>query len=429
LHVFLIGFGSAGDVLPLVGIGRALKARGHRVSVFANEHFSGAVARAKLEFVQFGSEALYQEGAANPDGAHPIRGFQSLMAVVGDATRPLYDLIKERFVPGETAAVATSLAFGARLAQEKLGLPLATAHMCPLAFRSDHDHVVVPALPELPWAPTSLKRFVGWAGDTFFLDPPLVGTLNAARADLGLGPVRRPCHRWWNSPEQVIGLFPRWFGEPQPDWPTNTRLVGFIRDFMDDEPSLAPEVEAFLAAGERPVVFTPGSANKHGTAFFATAKAVSERLGIRAIFVTQFAEQVPPALPQSILHVRYTPFARLIPRARALVHHGGIGTAVQAMGAGIPQLIVPIGYDQPDNASRLGRLGVARTLRPRAFAPDAATRDVKALLESPDVARACERVAERFRVDTARDEASEVIEGMLARRAPRAAARRDEARG
>jgi UDP:flavonoid glycosyltransferase YjiC (YdhE family) len=88
------------------------------------------------------------------------------------------------------------------------------------------------------------------------------------------------------------------------------------------------------------------------------------------------------------------------------------------MAAGIPQLVVPVGYDQPDNASRLGRLGVARTLRPRAFAPDAATRDLKALLESPDVARACERVGERFRVDTARDEACEVIEALPNRRVP-----------
>ena len=147
MHAILIGFGSAGDVLPLVGIGRTLASRGHEVSVVANEHFGAAVARAKLEFIQFGSEELYQRGAADPSGTPPHQGFQSLMAVVAGATRPLYEMLAERFVPGDTVAVATSLAFGARLAQDKLGLPLITAHLCPLAFRSDYDHIVVPALP------------------------------------------------------------------------------------------------------------------------------------------------------------------------------------------------------------------------------------------------------------------------------------------
>src|SRR5258706_12722438 len=182
------------------------------------------------------------------------------MTVVGQAARPLYDLLAERFVPGDTVAVATSFALGARLAQAKLGLPLGTVHMCPIAFRSTHDHIVLPGLPEAPWAPRALRDFGWWAGDTFLLDPHVGPPLNATRAELGLGPVRRPLHRWPNSTERVMGLFPSWYGAPQPDWPAHTSLVGFIRDQVADEPPLAPEVEAFLAAGAAPIVFTPGSA-------------------------------------------------------------------------------------------------------------------------------------------------------------------------
>jgi UDP:flavonoid glycosyltransferase YjiC (YdhE family) len=43
-----------------------------------------------------------------------------------------------------------------------------------------------------------------------------------------------------------------------------------------------------------------------------------------------------------------------------LVHHGGIGTAAEAVRAQVPQVIVPIGYDQPDNGRRLQTLGLAR---------------------------------------------------------------------
>jgi len=427
LHAILIGFGSAGDVLPLVGIGRALAARGHRVSVVANEHFAPAVTGAGLRFIEFGSEELYQRGAADPSGSHPIRGFRSLMAVVGGATRPLYDILAKEFVPGDTVAVATSLAFGARLAQDKLGLPLITAHLCPFAFRSDYDHIAVPSLPRMQWSPRSLKRLIGWVGDVLVLDPPLEKPLNAVCAELGLPAVHRPCHRWWNSPQQVMGLFPEWFGAPQPDWPARTSLPGFIRDPIDEEPPLAPEVESFLVGGARPVVFTPGSASRHGKAFFEAATAVCATLGIRGVFVTQFPDQVPQGLPPQILHVRYAPFARLIPRAAAIVHHGGIGTAVQAMAAGLPQLVVPVGYDQPDNAARLERLGVARTLAPRRFRHDAAVRSLRLLLGSPEVAAACRAVAARFEHDRAREEACVLIEGMLQRQP--ASARRDEARG
>jgi UDP:flavonoid glycosyltransferase YjiC (YdhE family) len=128
--------------------------------------------------------------------------------------------------------------------------------------------------------------------------------------------------------------------------------------------------------------------------------------------VTAFPEQVPASLPKAVRHVRYAPFGRLLPRAAALVHHGGIGTAVQAMAAAVPQLVVPVGYDQPDNAARLVRLGVARTLLPRQFRADAATRDLGWLLSSPTVAESCATVARRFVDDRAREAACDVIEAM-----------------
>jgi rhamnosyltransferase subunit B len=45
-----------------------------------------------------------------------------------------------------------------------------------------------------------------------------------------------------------------------------------------------------------------------------------------------------------------------------IVHHGGIGTSSEALYAGKPMLVVPHGFDQPDNAARLKRLGVADVL-------------------------------------------------------------------
>ena len=69
---------------------------------------------------------------------------------------------------------------------------------------------------------------------------------------------------WCHSPQRVLGLFPDWFGAVQPDWPPQTRLTGFPLQDGRTEAELPAEVRAFLDAGEPPIVFTPGSAMRHG---------------------------------------------------------------------------------------------------------------------------------------------------------------------
>lgn len=49
-------------------------------------------------------------------------------------------------------------------------------------------------------------------------------------------------------------------------------------------------------------------------------------------------------------------------QASLLVHHGGIGTTARALQAGVPQIISPLAYDQPDNGERVVELGVGKVL-------------------------------------------------------------------
>src|SRR5262249_29005603 len=160
-------------------------------------------------------------------------------------------------------------------------------------------------------------------------------------AELGLAPVRDVFRGWLHSPQLVLGLFPKWFGSIQPDWPRHTELVGFpLYDERDATP-LPAELDAFLAAGPPPVAFTPGSANLHGRPFFEAASAACTRLGRRGLLLTRHPEQLPERLPEGVRHVAYAPFGLLLPKVGALVHHGGIGTSAQGMAAGVPQLVMP----------------------------------------------------------------------------------------
>ena len=311
--------------------------------------------------------------------------------------RRTFEVIRDRNIPGESLVVAPLTGIGARVAQEALGIPLVTIQLQPAVFRSVHQVPILPILPLAGWMSRSWKRWAYWLIDEWILDPMFAPEVNAFRAELGLPPVRRLMDGWCHSPQLILGMFPEWYAPPQPDWPPQTVLTGFP---LFDERGLEPipeEVSDFLAAGDPPIVFTPGSAMQHGRSFFEESLAACRRLGRRGMLLTRFREQVPADLPTGICHVDYIPFSQVLPHAAALVHHGGIGTSAQGLAAGIPHLIMPLSHDQPDNAARLKRLGVARALPPRAYRAPAVARALRSLLDAPEVATRCRTVADRFR--------------------------------
>ena len=396
MNVLLVALGSAGDVHPFVGLGAVLRSRGHAVALATNEHFGPLVRRQGLEFVPLGTEAQFQAVLDNPDLWHPTRSFQAVLGKVLEGMRPSYELVAERYVPGETVVVSSLLGFGPRIAHETLGVPLAMVHLQPAVLRSVDAPPVYPALGDVGRWPRALRRLLFWFLDAGMVDRVVGRPVNRFRAELGLPPVRRLFERWIHSPQLNIGLFPDWFGPPQADWPPNVVLPGFP---LYDEAAVRepdPAVTAFLDAGEPPVVVTPGSAMKQGREFFAQAIGALRQLGRRGALLTRFRDQLPESLPEGIAHFDYVPFSRILPRAAALVHHGGIGTTAQGLAGGIPQLIMPMAHDQPDNAARLERLGVAGSLPPRRFRAPAVAEALDALIGSPEAAARCRELADRI---------------------------------
>src|SRR5262245_2622538 len=412
MRVLLFPVGSAGDVHPFVGLGQRLRSRGHDVTLFTSGYFAALVSRAGLGFVEaLAAEdhlALEQEA----DLWRPIKSFKVLFGQprVGQDIRRQYRFIEERHVPGDTVVVAGTLAFGPRIARDKLGVPVVSAHLQPAVIKSVIKTPVYAGMGMKPWWPRWLKRAMFWVGDRWIVDPILGPTLNQFRAELGLPPVRSILTEWMHSPDRVIGLFPDWYGPPAPDWPPQVRLTGFpLYDGGDVKP-LADDVLKFLDAGEPPVVVTFGSAMRFAKPYFAAAAEALRALGRRGIFLTPYREQLPSELPAGVAPFDYVPLGQLLPRAACLVHHGGIGTAAQGLAAGVPQLVMPLAHDQPDNADRLRRLGVGRALPPRRFTnPKNVARELTAL-DVEEVRRACREVAARFRGADPLARACELIE-------------------
>lgn len=407
-RVVLATLGSAGDVLPFVAVGSELRSRGHQVSVTANPAFRETVEAAGLELVPTGTVDDYERTTADPGLWSPVRSFRTVVERAAvPAMRPVYEYLGG-LDPAGTVVAGSVFALGARIAHDRLGFPLVGVHLQPTAFLSSYDNAELGPVRAPSWLPPAFHAARLAAVDRWVCDPVLAPPVNAFRAELGLPPVSRVFGRWAPSPQSNLGLFPDWFARVRPDWPVNMTLTGFV-PAGDEGAALPTAVEAFLDAGAPPVVVTFGSSMRHARKLFAAAVGANRLRGRRTILLTRFADQVPSQLPAGALHVEWASMVRLLPRVAAVVHHGGIGTVAQVLRAGVPHLVVPFTHDQPDNANRLVRLGVAERLAPARFSPDAAATALDRLLR-PGVRERCVTYAARIDPAAAVRAAADVIE-------------------
>jgi len=411
VRVVIVAIGSAGDVHPFVAVGQGLRERGHDVLVLASAWFEEAVTRAGLGFLAMDTRERYLEMTRRPELWDPRRGFPFIMQEGVLATlRPLYRRLEAEARAG-AILVGSSLAIAARLVQEKHGARLVTVHLSPAILRTVHRVPVFKGMEFVGRMPRWLKRGFWWFSDKL-LDRAWVPELNAFRREIGLPDLRRPMNGWWNSPSRVLGFWPQWFGPVQPDWPPQLRLTGFPYYDRALADPLDPDLARWIDDGPPPVVFTHGSANVQGAPFFRESLGVCGRLGIRALFVTTSREDVPDRLPPGVRHESYVPFGLLLPRAAALVSHGGIGTVAQGLRAGVPQLVVALAHDQHDNGSRLEDLGVGRYLDAPRYDVARAAPLLEALLKDADLRARCgERSALLRAEDPIAQASSAILEG------------------
>jgi UDP:flavonoid glycosyltransferase YjiC (YdhE family) len=413
-RILLAPLGSHGDVHPFIGLGLALRSRGHDVRFITSAHFKSLIESLGFPFSPVGTDDDYHALVNNPDLWHPSRSMKAIFGNGGIASRHLrdgYARIQEQHLPGETILAAGLLAFWARSAAEKLNIPLASVHLQPSVMWSAASTPEFATLRFREWWPHWFRNSLFWYGDRFVADPLIGPELNAFRAEIGLPPVKRIVGKWGHSPQRIIGLFPAWYGNA-PDWPAHFRHAGFVRFDQADSFPVPDEVERFLSAGEPPIVFSFGSAMRQGKPYFTAAAEACKLLGRRGLLLAKGRDQIPESLPSGVLHADYAPFSKVFPRAAAVVHHGGIGTCAQGLAAGVPQLVMPLAFDQPDNARRLEKLGVGARVWPKRFTPKRVAAALFELLDSPATVMRAKDVAEQMTEGDPAARASELIEEM-----------------
>lgn len=391
-----MALGSLGDNLPFMALGAALARRGHEVRLYGNGYFQRHAEERGLHFTATSEAAEYEAFLNSPAATDPKEGMRLVAAGVMARVEASYQVMAQDVLPGETIAIASTFAFAPRLLAETHGIPVAVIHLSPSVLRSEFCAPRFSPLGHMAALPRFVKRFIWRTMDSKFMDPLYTVPFNQIRQRLGLSPVNRMFHQWLHQADAALCMAPEWFSARQPDWPAQLEMTGFpLAEHGESEP-LPAGLTNFIDAGAAPVVITAGTANAVSHASFSAALGACRLLGMRAIVVTADRKQLPPDLPDGVIHAVYAPFATLLPRASAFIHHGGIGSVSQALRAGVPQLIQPMAFDQFDNASRVLQLGVGSEILPRHFAPERVARTLKALLADASVAASCKRRKEEL---------------------------------
>jgi UDP:flavonoid glycosyltransferase YjiC (YdhE family) len=280
---------------------------------------------------------------------------------------------------GADFLVSGEVVLAAALVAEKRGLPWAGAILAPFSFFSVYDPPPFPFVPSawnLTRAPPFIQRQLLALGR--FLTHGWNEPIHELRRSLGLRITAHPILADRFSPLLNLALFSNQLGRPQPDWPGNVAQTGFV--FYDTAGDARQEqLQAFLDNGPAPITFTLGSAAVMDPGrFFEESAEAARRLGRRALLL--MGSNPPPAgLSDDLFAAEYAPYSSVFPRSACVVHQGGVGTTAQALSAGVPQLVMPYAFDQPDNALRMVRIGVGLSVSRRQYTAGTVVKQLRAL--------------------------------------------------
>jgi UDP:flavonoid glycosyltransferase YjiC (YdhE family) len=423
--------GSLGDLNPFIALALELKRRGYEPLIASQVEF-----RAKIEAEGIAFHALRP-------GVEDVKGElgydqQTVYRKATNGSSGLPFLVRRIAMPflrrayadmmsatqGAALVVTHPSAFAARLAAETRGIKWMSAVLAPFGLMSSCDPPVFSTAPGL----ALLRDLTNARFDAALLamvkkvTDPWTAPFQQLRRELGLPPVINPLFEGQFSPYATLALYSRWMGELQPDHPVNCDITGFaFYDTPAGAPTQLPEdLKRFLAEGPPPLVFTLGTAlvNDPGD-FYERSFRTAEMLGRRAVFLGldgalgDNAHAVRRSLPSTMIGAGYVPHSLIFPYAEAVVHHGGVGTTAQALRAGKPQLITPFAGDQPDNAMRMCRLGVARQLAPNVYTPRRAAASLAALTRDRSVTLKAGEIGRSVAAERGAAVAADLIEAQV----------------
>lgn len=374
-----------GHIQPLLPYARALRKRGHEVLVAAPADLSGTLREAELPHAPFdhpGDDALSPIWARlrdlSGDEASAV-GVREIFAGL-NARTALPKLQETVRAWGPDLVVRDSVEFAAPVAADLAGVPHARVAV-------HHASVEEEILPLAAGPVDTLRRQGG-------LPPDDGASLHA---------------------EPVFTFFPSALDDPADRPPAR---APFRVRVPTDEPSTATATWATADDGLPLVYITFGTiagSSPHVRSIYRTALDAVAGLPVRALLTTGRGLEagVLGTIPANVHVEAWIPQGDVLPRAAAIVCHGGSGTLLGALAAGVPMVAVPMFADQPHNARRLAAVGAGIALpNPDAGALRAA---IERVLAAADHRRVARRIADEIATLPTADDAVEVLVGIARR--------------
>jgi UDP:flavonoid glycosyltransferase YjiC (YdhE family) len=309
--------------------------------------------------------------------------------------------------------IAGELVYAAPLVAEKIELPWVSLILSPFSFFSCIDPSFTVNLPVLfhlrKAGPTVYKAALGLGklATRHWSDP-----VRRLRREEGLRRTCDPVFKDKFSPHLVLALFSQWFAPKQRDWPEQTLQPGFLHLWSSPDAEALDRLDRFLSAGSPPLVFTQGSTAVHNPRdFYDISAKAAKGLRLRALLVGTSGSCDEHA--SDVLMMPYIAYSDVFPRASVIIHQGGSGTTGEALRAGRPMLVAPYGWDQPDNAYRIERLGAGLHLPRNKYTVETATAAIRLLLDNPRFSATTAELASRMQDENPIGSACDAIGSLL----------------
>jgi UDP:flavonoid glycosyltransferase YjiC (YdhE family) len=397
MKILVAGWDSGGGVEAVQTVVRRAVRRGHQVRVLGTEGLRSRFESAGAGFVRYryapdndtrqrDTDLLKEWEVRTPVGMF-VRVRDRLM--FGPAGLFCRDLTEELDRESADVVVVDTMIPSALCGAEAAGVPsVLLMHGPYLLPRPGAPMIGTGFLP--PRGPLGRLRDRTAASLAMGVFRTGLPVLNQARAELGLGPLGDLDDLVASASRVLVCTSPSYDFAPD-RVPGNVRYVGPQLDDIDggswDQP--------WAGADQRPLILVSLSSTVMSQeGLLRRAADALGQLPVHALVTTGPA--VDPAViraPQNVSVRRWARHADVLPYCSAVVTHGGHGTVVKALAAGVPLVIAPLGRDQPDNAARVIHAGAGLRVRRTA---DVATlrRAISRILDDHRYQDAARHVAE-----------------------------------
>lgn len=359
----IYSLGTTGDALPFIKLAASLNASGAKAAFIGSEKFISLADSMKVVCLPVSSKAAYENTYNNPLTWSRNHAQNHYNEFHFPAIKRTFKAIQKMVQQGHRPLIIYQDALsGARMAAEEFGLKSCQIVLAPQGISSmlSPSYPIRRQVEERLWSEVFPQLREKAKKDTFErLVKPLI---NPARKELGLAQWALSDLPDMETSPSILALFPEWLKPNPGDWPKQLINTGFILGDTQDSHSEVG-LDEFINQYGAPLVFTFGTGIPVTRLLIDKIRHLCREVSKPGVFVAHSQnEKFIENGEFPVLTLPSAPFSYLFARAALVIHHGGIGTCAQALACGVPQVISPYTFDQPDNAFLLWQLGISNAI-------------------------------------------------------------------